>query len=226
MELRAMKRPALWVAYATTMVTTAAYMGTFGYLGALLLDVSGVAAAWLPAVLTLFGVGAFVGLTIGGRTADHHPFRTLVTGTVGLILASAAMALFASHRETTIALVFLLGLAGFLLNPAVWVRVYTLAPDAPMLAGATNSSAFQAGLTLAPLLAGLPLSLGHGLPSVGWIGVALGVAALGLAVLDRRLSGQELATSRDRSVRESPNDALHREIGPGMRQAGKQARPA
>ena len=98
MELRAMKRPALWVAYATTMVTTAAYMGTFGYLGALLLDVSGVAAAWLPAVLTLFGVGAFVGLTIGGRTADHHPFRTLVTGTVGLILASAAMALFASHR--------------------------------------------------------------------------------------------------------------------------------
>ena len=64
MELRAMKRPALWVAYATTMVTTAAYMGTFGYLGALLLDVSGVAAAWLPAVLTLFGVGAFVGLTI------------------------------------------------------------------------------------------------------------------------------------------------------------------
>ena len=100
------------------------------------------------------------------------------------------MALFASHRETTIALVFLLGLAGFLLNPAVWVRVYTLAPDAPMLAGATNSSAFQAGLTLAPLLAGLPLSLGHGLPSVGWIGVALGVAALGLAVLDRRLSGQ------------------------------------
>ncbi|MFG0228469.1 MFS transporter [Achromobacter sp. 413638] len=189
-ELRAMKRPALWVAYATTMVTTAAYMGTFGYLGALLLDVSGVAAAWLPAVLTLFGVGAFVGLTIGGRTADHHPFRTLVTGTVGLILASAAMALFASHRETAIALVFLLGLAGFLLNPAVWVRVYTLAPDAPMLAGATNSSAFQAGLTLAPLLAGLPLSLGHGLPSVGWIGVALGVAALGLAVLDRRLSGQ------------------------------------
>ena len=37
MELRAMKRPAL-AAYATTMVTTAAYMGTFGYLGALLLD--------------------------------------------------------------------------------------------------------------------------------------------------------------------------------------------
>lgn len=69
-ELCAMKRPVLWVAYATTMFTTAAYMGTFGYIAALLMEVSGLNAEWLPAVLILFGVGAFIGLTIGGRTAD------------------------------------------------------------------------------------------------------------------------------------------------------------
>lgn len=187
-ELRAMKRPVLWVAYATTAATTAAYMGTFGYLGALLLNASGLTVDWLPAVLTLFGVGAFIGLTIGGRTADHSPFATLVAGIVGLIFTSAAIALLASHWLATIVLVFLLGVAGFLLNPAVWGRVYAIAPDAPMLAGATNSSAFQAGLTLAPLLAGLPLGFGHGLPAVGWVGAAIGVAALGLAVLDARLS--------------------------------------
>ena len=39
-ELRAMKRPVLWLAYATTATTPAAYMGTFGYLGVWLLDVS------------------------------------------------------------------------------------------------------------------------------------------------------------------------------------------
>ncbi len=187
-ELRAMKRPVLWVAYATTMVTTAAYMGTFGYLGALLLDVSGLPAEWLPAVLTLFGVGAFIGLTIGGRTADRHQFATLVTGIICLILASAAIALLASHWVATVTLVLVLGFAGFLLNPAVWGRVYAVAPDAPMLAGATNSSAFQAGLTLAPLLAGLPISFGYGLSSVGWVGAAIGAIALGLAALDTRLS--------------------------------------
>jgi len=163
-------------------------MGTFGYLGALLLDVSGLAVDWLPAVLTLFGVGAFVGLSIGGRTADPRPFVTLVAGVVGLILVSAAIALLASHQGVVIVLVFLLGVSGFLLNPAVWSRVYVIAPDAPMLVGATNSSAFQAGLTLAPLLAGLPIGLGHGLSSIGWVGAAIGVVALGLAVLDVRLS--------------------------------------
>ncbi len=187
-ELRAMKRPALWVAYATTMFTTAAYMGTFGYIAALLMEVSGLSAEWLPAVLILFGVGAFIGLTIGGRTADAQPRGTLVVGIIGLIVSSAIIALFAASVWATVAMVFMLGLAGFLLNPAVWGRVYVLAPDAPMLAGATNASAFQAGLTLAPLLAGIPISLGYGLASVAWVGVIIAVVSLLLAGLDARLS--------------------------------------
>lgn len=187
-ELRAMKRPALWVAYATTMFTTAAYMGTFGYIAALLMEVSGLSAEWLPAVLILFGVGAFIGLTIGGRTADAQPRGTLVAGIIGLIVSSAIIASFAASVWATVAMVFMLGLAGFLLNPAVWGRVYVLAPDASMLAGATKASAFQAGLTLAPLLAGIPISLGHGLASVAWVGVIIAVVSLLLAGLDARLS--------------------------------------
>lgn len=187
-ELCAMKRPVLWVAYATTMFTTAAYMGTFGYIAALLMEVSGLNAEWLPAVLILFGVGAFIGLTIGGRTADGQPRGTLVAGIIGLIISSAIIALFAASVWATVAMVFMLGLAGFLLNPAVWGRVYVLAPDAPMLAGATNASAFQAGLTLAPLLAGIPISLGYGLASVAWVGVIIAVVSLLLAGLDARLS--------------------------------------
>jgi len=119
-ELQAMRRPILWLAYATTMLTTAAYMCTFGYLGAMLVTVSGVSAERLPVVLILFGIGAFVGLTMGGRTADRHTFSTLVTGIIGLIIASAAIALFAAYWQAAVTLVFVLGLAGFLLNPAVW----------------------------------------------------------------------------------------------------------
>lgn len=194
-ELRAMKRPVLWVAYATTMTTTAAYMGIFGYLAALLVEVSALPAEWLPAVLTLFGVGAFIGLTIGGRTADRHSHVTLLVGVLGLIVTSAAMALLAASMWATVFLVFVLGIAGFLLNPAVWGRVYVIAPDAPMLAGATNSSAFQAGLTIAPLLAGLPIAWGMGLPAVAWVGVILGMVSLGLAMLDRQLTSRLDATA-------------------------------
>ncbi|WP_448953952.1 Cmx/CmrA family chloramphenicol efflux MFS transporter [Labrys neptuniae] len=187
-ELSAMKRPVLWIAYATTATTTATYMGTFGYVAALLIEVSGLPVAWLPAVLALFGGGAFIGLSIGGRTADRHPFGTLCAGIAGLIATSVAIALTASNLAAMIALVFVLGIAGFVLNPAVWSRVYAIAPEAPTLVGATNSSAFQLGLMLAPLLAGLPIAQGHGLASIGWVGAAVGVLSLGLALLDARLS--------------------------------------
>ncbi len=187
-ELRAMKRPALWIAYATTAATTAAYMGTFGYLGALLLDVSQLPPAWLPGVLALFGVGAFIGLSIGGRTADRHSIATLTTGVLGLIVVSVAIAFLAQNVMAIVVLVFLLGVSGFLLNPAVWGRVYSIAPDAPTLAGATNSSAFQLGLTIAPIAAGLPIAAGFGLASIGWVGAVIAVMALGLTLLDARLS--------------------------------------
>lgn len=187
-ELLAMKRPGLWIAYATTATTTAAYMSIFGYLAALLQDVSRLPVSWLPAVLALFGVGAFIGLAIGGRTADRQPFATLAAGIVGVLLVSAAIALLAHDLVATVILVFLLGIAGFVLNPAVWGRVYVIAPDAPILAGATNSSAFQLGLTLAPIAAGLPIAGGYSLASIGWVGAGIAVLALVLAFFDARLS--------------------------------------
>lgn len=186
-ELRAMKSTALWLAYATTAATTAAYMATFGYLGALLIEVSRLPVEWLPALLALFGAGAFVGLSIGGRTADQHSFATLAIGTVGVTVTSVAISLLSSNLAVMVLLIFSLGVFGFLLNPSVWGRVYVLAPDAPTLAGATNSSAFQLGLTLAPLLAGLPISFGYGVSSIGWVGAVIGIVALGLAYLDRKL---------------------------------------
>ena len=108
-ELRVMGRSSLWTAWAMTAMTTAAYMGTFGYLAALLLEVTGLSVSVLPAMLTLFGVGAFVGLTVGGRTADQHLKGTLVAGTVGMLVISVAIALLSSYLWMMVILVFLLG---------------------------------------------------------------------------------------------------------------------
>jgi DHA1 family chloramphenicol resistance protein-like MFS transporter len=189
-ELATMKQPKLWVAYATTIATTAAYMVTFSYLGALLSETSGLDTYWIPAVLSLFGIGAFVGLTIGGRLADRSPFHVLSAGIAGMIVFSVALAMLAAYPSAVIPLVFLLGVAAFLVNPAVIGRVYTIAANAPTLAGATNVSAFQLGITLAPLLGGWSIGAGFGIASVGWVGAAVAVVSLGAALLDGWLHRQ------------------------------------
>ncbi|MFF9572069.1 MFS transporter [Streptomyces sp. NPDC014685] len=151
-ELSTIGRPQLWVIYAITILSTAAYMVSFNYLAAFLTDVTGIPEVWVPAILALFGVGAFIGLSIGGRIADRQASRDLMTGTAGILVCSVLLALLAPYAPAVVPLVLLLGVAGFVVNPAIFGRVFTVARDAPTLAGATTTSAFQLGTGLTPAL--------------------------------------------------------------------------
>ncbi|MCZ1007726.1 Cmx/CmrA family chloramphenicol efflux MFS transporter [Streptomyces lydicus] len=189
-EMRGLARPALWVSFLVTALTFGAAIVTFSYLAPLLTEVSGLPATWVPAVLALYGVGGLAGLSFGGRVADAMPLRTLVMGVVALTVVSAALALTAGSLGTTVPLVFVLGFTAFVVNPVLQSRVFRLAPEAPTMAGALNTSAFNVGITLTPMLGGLTIDAGLGFTSVAWVGAGTGVLALAAsawaAVLQRR----------------------------------------
>ncbi len=182
-EIRAMANPRLWLSYATTALVTAAILVIFSYFAPLLTQATGLHPGAVPGVLALYGVGSLIGITIGGRTADATPFRTLSVGITGLVVLSAALALWAGDPVITIATVFLLGGFGFATNPALNARVFSLAGQAPTFATAINFSSFNVGITIGPWLGGLAIDAGAGYPDLGWIAVALALAALGTVVL-------------------------------------------
>ncbi|WP_410655344.1 MFS transporter [Amycolatopsis sp. lyj-112] len=184
-ELRTMRTPRLWGVYAVTILSTAAYMVSFNYLAAILADVTRLPEVWIPAVLALFGVGAFAGLSVGGRISDRLPHHALLGGVLGIAGLSVLLAAFAEHRWVVVPLVFLLGIAAFVLNPALYGRVFTIAADAPTLAGATTVSAFQLGISLTPAFAAGALGFGAPVAAVSWIGAALALLAIPLILRDR-----------------------------------------
>ncbi|WP_164331454.1 MULTISPECIES: MFS transporter [unclassified Streptomyces] len=149
-ELRSLMQPRLWVAYATTALTVAAQFAIFSYLGALLEDVTGLSTGLVPLVLGLYGVGAFIGLTIGGRVADRAPFTLLLMGMAAFIVAAKALAVTAHVAWVTIALVVLLGAANFEVTPAVNARVFSILGATRTLGGAVNIAAFNVGIAVAP----------------------------------------------------------------------------
>jgi DHA1 family chloramphenicol resistance protein-like MFS transporter len=177
-ELRTMARPRLWLVYGVTLLSTAAYMISYNYLAAFLTGVTGIAEVWVPPILTLFGVGALAGLSIGGRIADQRPFRALLAGAVGIAAGSVLLAVLGAHAVAVVPLVAVLGVAGFVLNPAIYGRVFTIAADAPTLAGATAVSAFQLGISLVPLFAGLGLDSPAGIVALPLIGAGLALATI------------------------------------------------
>lgn len=182
-ELTTIRQPRLWGIYAITILTTAAYMITYNYLSAMLTDITALPTIWVPAVLALFGIGAFLGLSIGGRISDRRPHLALLTGAIAIL--SVAMVVAIRHVWTALPVVFLLGIAAFLLNPAVYGRVFTIAAEAPTLAGASAVSAFQLGISITPFPAATALTHTAPLTSVCWIGAALALAAIPLALFDR-----------------------------------------
>ncbi|MFB8082934.1 Cmx/CmrA family chloramphenicol efflux MFS transporter [Streptomyces sp. NPDC056013] len=195
-ELRTMRQPQLWVVYAATLLSTAAYMISYNYLAAFLTDITGVDSVWVPAILVLFGIGAFIGLSIGGRIADGRPHHALLIGAGGILVCSVLLALLADYAVAVVPLVLLLGVAGFILNPAVYGRVFTVASGAPTLAGATAVSMFQLGISVVPVLAGVALGAGAGLTSIPWLGAGLAVLTIPVVLVER-------AMARNRAAREA-----------------------
>ncbi|WP_406288933.1 Cmx/CmrA family chloramphenicol efflux MFS transporter [Embleya sp. NBC_00896] len=183
-ELRALRRPRLWLAYATTALSFGALVATFSYLGTILTNTTDVGEAWVPLVLSWYGVGAVVGITVGGRVADEHPFGTLYASIGGIVGSSLLLALTAENLPITLVLIFILGVSGFAANPAVNARVFAIASDAPTLAGATNTASFNVGITIGPLLGGRVIAAGFDYAAVAWVGVVLGLAALATAWAD------------------------------------------
>ena len=193
-ELRAMVNPRLWLAYSTTALSVGALLVSFSYFAPLLIEVTGLTEGWVPIVLALYGVGALIGITIGGRTSDRRPFATLLVGIGGLVILSSALALWADQPVAVVAVIVLLGAFGFGTNPAVNTRVFSLAEGAPTLAAAVNISAFNVGITVAPWVGGLAIEAGAGYAALGWIGAGIGTLALTTVVLAVALSPSKKRT--------------------------------
>ncbi|TDD33827.1 MFS transporter [Actinomadura sp. KC06] len=182
-ELRAVAVPRLWLLYGTIALATSGLMVTFSYLGALLEETTRVAEAWVPGVLALYGLGALIGITAGGPTADTRGVQTLYVGFGGLVLVSVALALTAGSPAPAVALVFLLGLVGFGTNPTLNSRAFGIVEGSATLVAAGNVVAFNVGITAGPWLGGLAIDAGAGLASTAWIGAVLGLLALGAVAL-------------------------------------------
>jgi DHA1 family chloramphenicol resistance protein-like MFS transporter len=65
---------------------------SFTYLAPVVTDVAGLGAAWVPAVLAVFGVGSFAGIRVAARFADSNPRPLLTGGATALLGGSLATA--------------------------------------------------------------------------------------------------------------------------------------
>lgn len=198
-ELAIYRDRQVWLAIVITALAAGGVFCAFSYLAPLLTDVAGLDSGWVPWILGLFGIGALVGTTIGGRVADAHLFGVLLSGITASTVFLAALALFASSQVAVVALAFLLGLSAFFTAPALNARMFNVAGAAPTLAGATTTAAFNLGNTSGPWLGGTVIDADFGFAATAWAGAAMTVLALAAVAVALRLQRGGGGGGRSRS---------------------------
>ncbi len=176
-ELRALRRPRLRSVLCLAALVNGATFCTFTYLAPLVTEVCGLEARWVPAVLALFGAGAFAGVTAAGRLADRGARAVLPAAGAALLAGWAALAVAAGQPAAAVALVPVLGLLAFGVGSTLVTRVLYEAVDAPSLGGAFATSALNVGAALGPALGGAALDGGLGHRSPVWVSALLTAVA-------------------------------------------------
>ncbi|XAS64720.1 MFS transporter [Micrococcaceae bacterium Sec5.8] len=180
-ELRAFRSGQVWLSILVTILGYGGMFGAFTYIAFTLTEVTGFSASTVPWLLILFGVGLFIGNTVGGKAADRNVDRTLLVALSVLVVVLVAFALTAGNQPMTIASMVLLGGFGFATVPGLQMRVMKYATTAPTLASGANIGAFNVGNALGAWMGGVTITAGLGYTSPIWAGA--GITLLGLGVM-------------------------------------------
>ncbi|MFD7923002.1 MFS transporter [Streptomyces sp. NPDC059740] len=178
-ETGALRQGRLWLALAAAVLIMGGVLATYTYIAPLLTDRAGIPAGAVPLVLTAFGAGALGGTAIGGRLGDRRPTATTVTAAAATAVTLLLLVPLSTGPAAAVALVFLMSLAGFTVNPVLTSLAVRFAGDAPTLTSALTTSAYNTGIAVGSALAGKALD-----SSLGATGPALvGAVSAGLTLL-------------------------------------------
>jgi DHA1 family inner membrane transport protein len=196
-ELRALRHSQLWLAVAICVVGLGGMFAVYTYIASTLTDVSGIPRGWVPAVLSLFGVGMAVGTVLGGRLADRSVLGTITLGLVAIAAVMAGFTALVHHPATAVLGVFLLGMICMTVMPGMQARLLDVAPDAPTLAASMMHSATNVANAIGAWSGGLVLSAGAGYAALGWVGAAMAVGGIVLAAVSAALGRRSSAATKN-----------------------------
>lgn len=186
-ELRVFRVGQVWFALGTGAIGFGGFFAMYSYIAPMVTELAGSPEWAVSIVLVIVGLGMTAGNLVGGRLADRDLRFWLLAGLAALGVASALLALTATWLPTLVLFAFAVAFAGSALSPSIQTRLMDVAGDNQSIAAALNHSSLNIGNSLGAFLGGAAIAAGLGFAAPAWVGAALAIAGLVIALVSFRM---------------------------------------
>ena len=181
-EFKVLARQQIVTSLAIAILVMIGQYSLFTYIAPLLLEVSRLDVNVVPWVLLLYGVGATIGVFVGGRLADWKLMPSLIVILACQALAFVAIYLAAPYPVIMAVVVVIWGGVNFAFGSPLQSRILAWAGDAPNLASALIPTGFNIGIAIGAVFGASLLDSGFGYRNLPLIGTAALVIAVFIAI--------------------------------------------
>ncbi len=206
-ELSALKQKQVWLALLIGTVGFGGMFATYSYITPTMTTLAHFSETAVTGLLAIYGVGMTIGVVIGGRLADRALMPSLYFGLIVIALVLFGFGYALHTKPGAVIAIFIFGISGSLLIPALQTRLMDVARDGQSLAAALNHSTLNLANALGAWLGGTLLSHGLGYEWPSRAGGILAVAGLGIALVSGRLERRTADTIRSEQPIE-PSSAM------------------
>lgn len=184
-ELAAFTDIRVLLAMGITILGPAAFFTSITYIAPMMTHVAGYTEGAVTWLLSLFGLGLFVGNILGGRLADRALMPLLYVTLAAQTAVLLAFYFLADSQVASAVCIFLMSMFGFATVSPIQKLVTdnAKAAGAPNLASAVNIGLFNLGNAIGAWAGGAVIAQGFGYAAPNWAGAILSAGALFLAVL-------------------------------------------
>ncbi|TJX47431.1 MAG: MFS transporter, partial [Mesorhizobium sp.] len=190
-EVRVLARQQVWTSLILMLMLMLGQFCLFTYITPTLLEVTGLDENLVPWVLLLNGVGATLGVFLGGKLSDWKLMPSLITMLALQAVTLAIIYLVSPYPLPMVVAIIVWGGLNFAIGTPIQTRILAWTADASGLAASLIPSGFNIGIALAASLGAAMLNAGYGyrsLPVVGAFAMAVAVIVAVISHLWERRS--------------------------------------
>ncbi|MEP6563655.1 MAG: MFS transporter [Mesorhizobium sp.] len=178
-EVRVLARQQVWTALILMLMLMIGQFTLFTYITPTLLEVTHLDESLIPWVLLLNGVGATIGVFLGGKLSDWKLMPSLITMLFLQAVTLVVIYAVSPYPLPMVVAIIVWGGLNFAIGTPIQTRILAWTADASNLASSLIPSGFNVGIALAASLGSAMLNAGYGyrsLPAVGAFAMLVAVA--------------------------------------------------